>query len=544
MAIGKVNAYATVDAPKADFGAVAQMNIDNLVKSVKEDEQAKAAKKAAADKAKAERVTEDLPALIATGNYSHDEFLTGDIIKQRKFYENFKTDWRENDNYQSKVAAERIVSNIKNLNNQLTIEAETIKRTSALAGGDKLNKAYADKVMGLTQKERRYTQNEKGEAFTGFYKDNGDGTATLEDEYAYSDYMVMMSNPVMKVDIPTVMGEEAKTFEKTLTETSGSYTLKKGVKKLSDKGLASIDAMAKGKMEDSDFVFNYMIEKGYTPDKNAFARKFDPKLKNELAGMYAEEIKGRIGEERTVDRKEGWHGFAPNGGSGKATEYGEPAVINTTGGVNFGNLEVDSKGNEHLVHDYSKNSSSDLATGLLNKNNKPIMEGSVDLYKGGKVLETVSNARVLDAVYDKRGKLVVKYEFARSKATTMSKPEQDKLADAIRSLEAAGASPEAIQKANDELELSKQTSGEQREVYVQAVGPGQESRLAKGLKGATLNGYLIRNGDVSELKRALRFDPKKVQGTVKKGEVKGRTVLEKGKSFNYKDYYNQQKSKK
>lgn len=302
MAIGKVNAYATVDAPKVDFGAVAQMNIDNLVKSVKEDEQAKAVKKAAAEKAKAERVTEDLPVLIATGNYAHDEFLTGEIIKQRKFHENFDADWRENDNYKSKVAAERIVSNIKNLNNQLTIEAETIKRTSALAGGNELNKAYADKIMSLTQKERRYTQNEKGEAFTGFYKDNGDGTATLEDEYAYSDYMVMMSNPVVRVDIPTVMGKEAETFEKTLTETSDNYTTHEGVKKLSDKALASIDAMAKGKMEDSDFVFNYMIEKGYTPDKNAFLRKFDPKLKNELAGMYAEEIKGRIGEERTISR--------------------------------------------------------------------------------------------------------------------------------------------------------------------------------------------------------------------------------------------------
>ena len=83
MAIGKLNAYATVEAPKADFGAVAQLNIDNLVKSAKEDEQLKAAKKAAEAKAKQEAAKEfgDFKVLDATGFNLQDQYSAQETKK-------------------------------------------------------------------------------------------------------------------------------------------------------------------------------------------------------------------------------------------------------------------------------------------------------------------------------------------------------------------------------------------------------------------------------------------------------------------------------
>jgi hypothetical protein len=527
MAIGKVNAYATVEAPKADFGAVAQMNIDNLVKSVKEDEQAKAAQKVAADKAKGDRA-KDLglfPELTATGTSSDDSYYFKKAGADRDLYLSYKRDWEENENYDSKAKAETLIGYYKDQNGQLAKQGAIVTKFNELNGGEKLNTDYGDYWSNITQNQNvKYAQDENGVVYMGIYEEQEDGTRKLVDKVKHSDYMTAISNPIKKRDIPNEMKSESASFEKTLNESSANYTIHQGVKKLSKEGLASIDSMAKGKMEDADFMFNYMVSKGIAPDKNAYMKKFDDTKKADLAKMYATEIKGMIGAETTIERKEGWHGFAPDRGSGKGTEYGDPTITNTTGGINFGNLKKDTKGNEYLVNDYSKDASSNLITGLVNKNKKPLIAGVVDIYEGGKVVDKVANARIADILYDKRGKPIVKFEFATSKTTTMSKPEQDTYMEEFMRDNSGATIDQAKAALDSELELSKQTSGEERDYHVQAIGPAQEARIAKDLKGTSVNGVYFREGSVSELRRAAGFDPKKVQGRVKEGEVRGRTV--------------------
>ena len=320
MAIGKVNAYATVEAPKADFGAVAQMNIDNLVKSVKEDEQAKAAQKVAADKAKNER-DKDLglfPETTATGTVPTDTFYIKKAGEDRDLYLAYKRDWTENGNYESRSKAEAIMGFYKDQNNQLAKRGEIVTKFNAAAGKGEINKVFSDRLTRITQnKNNIWSQDENGVTNIGIYEDKGDGTMERKEVMKDSNYMSMLNSPVSNIDIPKVMGDEAKTFEKTLNETSSSYTLKKGVKKLSNEALSAIDAMAKGKMEDSDFIFNYMISKGKVPDDNAYLKIFSPELKKELAVMYAEEIKGRIGAETTIQRTAAQQ---PSGGDGGGTK--------------------------------------------------------------------------------------------------------------------------------------------------------------------------------------------------------------------------------
>lgn len=306
MAIGKVNAYATVDAPKADFGAVAQLNIDNLVKSAKEDEQLKAAKKAAADKAKSER-EKDLklfPNVTATGATAVDAFYLQQSKRDFDLSNEYKRDWIENDNYESKAKYESLVHHYGDMNNQLASFGTQVTKFSEKAGdGKSLYKKNAeygmDIVKSMNENRLRISRDDDGNVKFGIYKEE-DGKMVLDKVVDQATYYKDINNPVPNIDIDLDAKATKGVYEKDLTEKYSGRT-KTGVKELSEEAKKKIYEDCLSKVNDDNFAYVAGDVYGVIA-KDDFKRSgFDKTEKESIARKHADKIIGMFGREETKD---------------------------------------------------------------------------------------------------------------------------------------------------------------------------------------------------------------------------------------------------
>lgn len=308
MAIGKLNAYATVEAPKADFGAVAQLNIDNLVKSAKEDEQLKAAKAAAEDKAKQERV-KDLgifPDMTATGATGADSSNIRQASEGLKMWNEYNRDWVENGNYDSKAKAAALINHYKNLNNQMSELQKGAANFGTLAGQDKVNskdKAYTMDLLkssesGLIQFGFDKDTNPK----VGIYKMSEDGTTKeFVKSIDYNEYYKNIWTPVANIDISEKANDAKNSFEKSLTEKFPGL-IKTGIKELSKDAKDSIYKMALSEVENDQFMY-VAGDKYNVIAKDDYKKSgFDVKDKEKVARAYADEIIGKFGKDVEITK--------------------------------------------------------------------------------------------------------------------------------------------------------------------------------------------------------------------------------------------------
>ena len=329
MAIGKVNAYATVEAPKADFGAVAQLNIDNLVKSAKEDEQLKAAKKAAEDKAKQERV-KDLgifPDMTATGATGADSSNIRQASEGLKMWNEYNRDWVENGNYDSKAKAAALINHYKNLNNQMSELQKGAANFGTLAGSDKVNpkdKAYTMDLLkssenGLTQFGFDKDTNPK----VGIYKMSEDGTTKeFVKSMDYNEYYKNIFTPVANIDISAKANDAKNSFEKSLTEQFPGL-IKTGIKELSKDTKDAIYKMALSEVENDQFMY-VAGDKYNVIAKDDYKKSgFGPKDKEKVARAYANEIIGKFGIDKEITKIQPSKG---DGDGGKKDELGTVTV--------------------------------------------------------------------------------------------------------------------------------------------------------------------------------------------------------------------------
>jgi hypothetical protein len=310
MAIGKVNAYATVDAPKADFGAVAQLNIDNLVKSAKEDEQLKAAKKVAEDKAKKERseefgdfVTFDASGVSLQDQYSNKEAM--DLLP--KFLEN-KRLYKETNDPKYFTEGQRILGYVNGINKNTKVLKESVDRFAIAAGKDEIaskwSKAGIQKIKSLSNGEIVFGRGNDGNGAVATYEKTPDGAMQLKMEEKYPDWLSVINNAPNAVNFTKVLQEDKNLFERNLTETQVNALRKEGTKAISGATEIAIGKLAESKMNDDRFLAVYLSEIGETTNDDLRTSGFKDTEKAKAIEAYKKQLISLYGVDKFVDVKQ------------------------------------------------------------------------------------------------------------------------------------------------------------------------------------------------------------------------------------------------
>lgn len=516
MAIGKLNAYATVDAPKADFGAVAQLNIDNLVKSAKEDEQLKATKKAAADKAKAER-DKDLklfPNVTATGATAVDTFYLQQSKKDFELSNQYKRDWVENSNYESKAKYESLVHHYGDMNNNLANFSAQVTKFSEKAGdGKSLYKKNAEYgvniIKSMDENRLRISRDDDGNVKFGIYKEE-DGKMVLDKVVDQATYYRDINNPVPNIDIDLDAKATKGVYEKSLNETYSGMT-KKGVKELSEDAKKKIYEDCLSKVNDDNFAYVAGDVYGVIA-KDEFKRSgFDKTEKEAIARKHADKIIGMFGKDVSRDTTF----FAPKDGdgSGSKTPF-TPSTTKLTNADFYGNTNE----NGEQLDNYSINAKSSLLTGISGTDRKSkkfiipsFAKWSADNAerKPKQTNEIMSDFIVSDLMYDKAGRPIVRGNYINTKSTTYKEAKKsiiESLREEAVKAKSGETDAELDIKAEKELSLNSEAYGIERVNHVQAIGKVTEENLATYMKGKTLNGIRIK--DVPSMRKAMGYNTK------------------------------------
>lgn len=310
MAIGKLNAYATVDAPKADFGAVAQLNIDNLVKSAKEDEQLKVAKKAAEDKAKAERAKEfgDFVTFDASGVSLQDQYSNKEAMDLLpKWLEN-KRLYEETKDPKYFTEGQRILGYVNGINKNTKVLKESVDRFAIAAGKDEIaskwSKAGIDKIKSLKDGNTVFGRGADGNGEVATYETLPDGSKKIKGTEKYPDYLSIISNAPNAVDFTDELQKDKNLFERNLTETQVNVLRKEGTKAISGATEIAIGKLAKSKMNDDKFLAVYLSEIGETTDDDLRTSGFKDTEKAKAIEAYKKQLISLYGVDKTVDVKQ------------------------------------------------------------------------------------------------------------------------------------------------------------------------------------------------------------------------------------------------
>jgi hypothetical protein len=320
MAIGKVNAYATVDAPKADFGAVAQLNIDNLVKSAKEDEQLKVAKKAAADKAKSERSKEfgNFVTFDSSGVSLQDQYSNKEAVELLpKFVEN-KRLYEETNDPKYLLEGQRILGYVNSVNSNTKVLKENTDRFALAAGkgeiADKWSRAGIKKIKSLGNGEIVFGRGNDGNGAVATYEKTPDGAMQLKMEEKYPDWLSVINNAPPAVNFTDELQKDKNLFEKNLTETQVNVLRKEGTKAISGATESAIGKLAESKMNDDRFLAVYLSEIGETTNDDLRTSGFKDTEKAKAIEAYKKQLISLYGVDKFVDVKQA---PTPSKGDGK-----------------------------------------------------------------------------------------------------------------------------------------------------------------------------------------------------------------------------------
>lgn len=518
MAIGKVNAYATVEAPKADFGAVAQLNIDNLVKSAKEDEQLKATKKAAADKAKQER-EKDLklfPNVTATGATAVDTFYLEQSKKDFDLSNQYKRDWIDNSNYESKAKYESLIHHYGDMNNNLANFGAQVTKFSERAGdGKSLYKKNAEYGMNIVksmdENRLRISRDDDGNVKFGIYKEE-DGKMVLDKVVDQATYYRDINNPVPNIDIDLDAKATKGVYEKSLTETYSGMT-KKGVKELSEDAKEKIYQDCLSKVNDDNFAYVAGDTYGVIA-KDEFKRSgFSKTEKEAIARKHADKIIGMFGKEVSKDTTF----FAPKDGDGSKEPFA-PSIISLTNADFYGNTNKQGE----KIDNYALNAKSSVLTGISGTSAKakkfiipsfPKWSADNPERKPKQTKDIMSDFIVSDLIYDKAGRPIARGSYIDTKSETY-KNAVEGIFEQLKAQRAQSNSTEtdnqlysnAEESLKSELELNSEVRGVTRINHAQAIGPVIEQNLATYMKGKMLNGIRIK--DVPSMRKAMGFNTK------------------------------------
>lgn len=177
MAIGKVGSFATVEPALVDFGSMAERNIDKI----KAEEQAKAAAKAAKDKADREALKDlgDVDAFKLSGFSGWDDSLGTYVSKLYELSINNKELYRETGDRKYLDNYDRIKNEVSTINNESTAISTELARLADLYKNEKINKTiYEEKIkefQSLNEGKAKYAYR-NGRTVIGFPDEEGNVT--------------------------------------------------------------------------------------------------------------------------------------------------------------------------------------------------------------------------------------------------------------------------------------------------------------------------------------------------------------------------------
>jgi hypothetical protein len=505
MAIGKVNAYATVEGGIVDYGKMAYGAIDDVLKDDAIQRKLAQDKAEAAAKAKADR-QKDIKAFSGvevSGNMTIDDaLLPAAKMYGDAYYEN-TSKYIATGDYRYKANAEKIQKTVDIFK---TVTPAFLTKMDEISKGvtdKKFNPNYATDAINLgksvSEGKVEIGLDENYNPIATVYKVGDDGKPTGE---------VLKKVPVMglvkELEIPKYydVNEDVKSFKANnimaITEFYNSAkTMKTGVKELTPTLVENINTMAESVSKNDDAMAQLMIDaglgkkiSGYTDQDRAAVKKY-----------YTDYLTNTFQKEVNKD-----HTFAPvrDGDGTNKNIFNRNPYAPTE--ISF--TYTDQAG---VVRNYGKDSKSQAipVSDPTNKKQQVILSSLPILYKDGKATAKATNVLVTDMVYDKNNQLVIRGTYVTKKAKTFKKADGSTIDMLLGSSMPDGLSREdqkAWEEAQSQLELNSSQEGEEREMVVQPVGNAVESQILNKLisEKAVING--VRITDLQTLKQAMGYN--------------------------------------
>jgi hypothetical protein len=177
MAIGRVGSFATVEPALVDFGSMVERNIDKI----KAEEQAKAAAKAAKEKADREALKDlkDVDAFKSSGFAGWDDSLGTYVHRLHQLSIDNKELYRETGDRKYLDNYDRIRNEVNTINNESNAIADKLKQIADLYSAGKINKTvYEEKIkefQSLNEGKAKYAYRD-GRTVIGFPDEEGNVT--------------------------------------------------------------------------------------------------------------------------------------------------------------------------------------------------------------------------------------------------------------------------------------------------------------------------------------------------------------------------------
>jgi len=506
MAIGKVNAYATVEGTPTDFG---KMTVDAIDK-YNAQENKKVAAKAAEAKEKAERRKEikAFSGASISGNTTIDDVILPTVYSHGNLYAENVKKYEETGEIGYKLNAEKI---------QSTVDLYKTVPTTFLSKLDEINKGVTDKKLNSSYAKDalNFGRSIAGGKMEVEFDENYNPIAKVyeTDEDGNLTGKMLKEVPVMglikELNIPGYYSKEdtVKDFKANNQMVLNEFyntanTMKTGEKKLTPALQSNIDYAAKSASLNDDAMAQLMIDGGfgkkisnYTDDDRANVEKY---YKNYLTNTFQNEV-----------NKDYTRPAQPSGGGGDGSkkEIFKPSTFDPSKSF----IILRKKGEPVLFKDgtpmsYGKDASSQ-ALKISDESPKAkaidqIIVSNLDIYSANKVIGKAANALITDIVYDKRGKLIATGSYTDIKSTK------------------SGFS----QKITDEDSMSGGAIGaEERKTFTQPLGKSQVSAVLSKLRGKTItapDGEDITIRNENDLKRAMGYKKPVAKASAKSNKVK------------------------
>ena len=520
MAIGKVNAYATVEGGIVDYGKMAYGAIDDVLKDDAIQRKLAQDKAEAAAKAKADR-QKDIKAFSGvdvSGNMTIDDaLLPAAKMYGDAYYEN-TSKYIATGDYRYKANAEKIQKTVDIFK---TVTPAFLTKMDEISKGvtdKKFNPNYASDAINfgksVSEGKVEVGLDENYNPVATVYKVGDDGKPTGE---------ILKKVPVMglvkELEIPKYydVNEDVKSFKANnimaITEFYNSAkTMKTGVKELTPTLIENINTMAESVSKNDDAMAQLMIDaglgkkiSGYTDQDRLAVKKY-----------YTDYLTNTFQKEVNKD-----HTFAPvRDGDGDGTNkniFNRNPYTPTEASFTY----TDDKG---VTGNYGTGAKSQAipVSDPTNKKQQVILSSLPILYKDGKATAKATNVLVTDMVYDRNNQLIIRGTYVTKKAKTFKASNGNvfdmSLIDETQLNDIKDAN--VREEVKNQLDLYSSQEGEEREIVVEPVGNAVESQILNKLvsEKAIINGVKITN--LQTLRQAMGYNA----GTNFKFDANGRLI--------------------
>jgi hypothetical protein len=504
MAIGKVNAYATVEGTPTDFGKMTVDAIDRY--NAEEDKRARA--KAEKEAAKAKATQEELKDLKSLDKYApsgvygiDDPALSATAQLADKLYE-------------AKLQVQA--------GNMTSIQANHLaeKGNQAIAVLNQGAKYVQDKASEFSKNSKLYNPEfiDK-DAMEGLLKNTisevlPDGS--LRFRYKDKDGEIITSNPkeiadkVYDIPLAVNINEKLKGFKAVveqdkIAKIQGGYIATETEKSKDLISNASVEAQSWVSDKDTRATLWSQYERTL-PEKDRVGPKKDDFSEEQLTKLYNysnDYILNSYNKEKELTRIP----TSGGGGDGAKKEIFKPSTFDPSK-----SFTILREGGQPVLYkdgtamSYGRDAASQ---GLKVSDESPkakaenqIIVSNLNIYSAGKVIGKAANALITDIVYDKRGKLIATGSYTDIKTSKSGYKQSINV---------------------DEDVTTGSIGGEQRKTFIQPLGKSQVSAVLAKLRGKVItapDGEDITIRNENDLKRAMGYKKPVAKASAKSNKVK------------------------